>query len=325
MNRWLSVIVAVAASALAGCNPPKCGPGTAQRQNKNGTVDCVPADVMQGAGIPCDADGGATVQGGFCVSAITCGEGTTLMNGKCVSTGGGPTGCSTPAPGKACVTGSLIDLVTNVKSTATVSVALVDPLTFLSGGGAIATQNVAGTGAYKFQDFTPPQLGLIAIIVSDPGTSGTPMYYTTATGDQQITGNTIYTVDAYVLEKSVVDGWKAQFDVDTLGGYLAKFYNDPKPLNTNLTATETHPVGGVQLTQDTNVVAAAKYFGTSLTTIDGAATSTNPMTGAVIAPAPDTSGGFPNFSGMGGSITWETQPGASKPGVVFITRFHPNM
>lgn len=322
MNRWLSIVVACAAAALGGCNTPKCGPGTKQVQNKNGTLDCVPADVQSG-GVPCDADAGATVQGGFCVSNIVCGPGTMLMGNKCVSTGGNGSGCSQPAPGTACVTGNLINFLDNTPSTATVHVELVDPVSYLQGGPPITVQDV--TGSYTFQDFTPPPLHIIAVIVTN--TTGSTMYYTTATGDQGINAGNIYHVDGYVLDAATVQGWKPAIDVDTVGAYLAKFYNDPKPLNTLLVANEKNPVAGVQLTENNAPVAAAKYFGADLATIDTTATTTSAV-GAVIGPAPDSSAGFPTFSGMGPTanpITWEMQPGASKPGVVFITRFHPNM
>jgi hypothetical protein len=323
MNRWLSIVVACAATALAGCNPPKCGPGTVQMQNKNGTLDCVPADVMQGAGIPCDADGGATVQGGSCVSAVTCGPGTTLMGNRCVSNGGTGSGCSQPALGTACVYGSLVNFLDNTAATATVHVQLVDPLSFLGGGTPIAEKDA--TGSYVFQDFKVPPQHLIAIIVTNP--QGTTTYYTTATGDQGINNDNVYRVDGYVLEAATVQGWKPEIDVDAVGAYVAKFYNDPKPLNTLLIANETNPVAGVQLTQSGLVVAGAKYFGATLATIDAAATSTSTI-GAAIIPAPDITSGFPNFSGTGPTaspITWESQPGASKKGAVFVTRFHPNM
>src|SRR5437764_11904905 len=109
MNRSLSILVALVAwgslgVSLSGCNAPSCGPGTAQKQQADGTLKCVAVDEMDSM-IPCDVDGGnAIIVGGKCVSAIQCDpNSTTLINGVCVGTGGGTATCRAPAPGKACV------------------------------------------------------------------------------------------------------------------------------------------------------------------------------------------------------------------------------
>jgi hypothetical protein len=67
-----------------------------------------------------------------------------------------------------------------------------------------------------------------------------------------------------------------------------------------------------------------RYFGASLTTVDGTLTATG-ASGAALVAAPS---GIHTFGGMGGSVagaapSWPTLPGGSTVGVVFITRFHP--
>ena len=201
-------------------------------------------------------------------------------------------------------------------------VELVDPLSFLMGGAPIAEMDSAG--GYVFQDFTPPPLQLIAIIVTNP--AGQTRFTTTGTGDQNIVAGTSYVVDGYVMDKSVADGWKPTIDVDATGAFVAKFYQDQKPPSTMVKANETMPVAGVQLTQNTAVASAARYFDTSLLSISGTASATTTV-GAAIIPAPDLSGGIPTFSGQGPSampINWESLPGGSLKGAVFIDRFHPS-
>lgn len=333
MNRWWSVSVAAVAVAslgasLAGCNNVACGPGTKQVQQANGKLQCVPVDVPTEGSIPCDADGGATIVGGSCVSALKCGSGTKQVGNQCIgSGGGGPPTCATPAPNRACISGSLLNFLDNSASTDTVHVALYDPTSLLQGGPPIAEQDTSG--GYVFQDFQPPQLMLIAVVVTNP--MGVTTFTTSATGDQNVVAGNIYQVDAYVIPKTVTDGWKPAIDVTATGAYVGKFYNDPKPPNTLLKANEKNPVAGVQLTKNGSTAAAvdptAKYFDTSLATISATATSTTAV-GAAIIPSPDLSAGFPSFSGFGPSampIAWESQPGGSAAGLVFVTRFHPNM
>jgi hypothetical protein len=330
MNRWLAVVVAVVATAglaAAGCNNPICGPGTKQVQQKDGTLQCQPVD-QQAQGIPCDLDAGATIQGGICVSAVSCGPNTTLMNGQCVSTGGGggvPV-CANPNPGNFCVAGALLNFVDNMTFSGSINVAVYDPITFLGGGAPLQQKDVTG-GGYIFQNVPAPTLGLIVIVTTDAG--GTPATYVkAAAADQGVSNGNIYRIDGYVLPKSVTDGWKQQLDISVGGPYVAKFYNDPKPANTLLIADEKNPVADVQLVDGTNMMplAGAKYFDTSLTTISATATATSAV-GAAIVAAPVT-GSFPSFSGKGPTampITWETEQGGSLANGVLVARFHPNM
>lgn len=320
-------VAATAAAALAvapaGCSSLSCGKGTTPSQQPDGTIACFPVDEPA-TGIDCDVDGGATIVGGHCVSGIRCGAGTTLVNGQCIATGnGGGFVCATPSPGKACVSGALVDFLDNSPSTEMVHVALVDPSSYLMGGPPLAQLDTSG--GYVFQDFTPPTLGLIAIIVTNP--AGQTSFTTTGTGDQGVVAGVSYIVDGYVLHKSVSDGWKPAIDVDATGAFVAKFYRDAKPANTTVQVKETMPVAGVQITQNGGVVGSAKYFDTSLTTLSTTATATTAI-GAAIIPAPDLSAGVPTFSGQGPSsmpITWEQLPGGSLKGAVFVDRFHPSM
>src|SRR5262249_2551536 len=157
----------------------------------DGSIDCVPVDEPA-AGIDCDVDGGAAIVGGRCVSAIHCGVGTTLVGNQCVASGGGSSFVwATPAPGKACVSGARVSFLDNSPTTDTVHVELVDPLSFLMGGPPIAQLDTAA--GYVFQDFTPPSLGLIAIVVTNP--AGQMSFTTTGTGDQGIVAGTSYILD----------------------------------------------------------------------------------------------------------------------------------
>lgn len=328
MSRWLSLIVTVAATA-AGCNNPTCGMGTKQVQNKDGTVQCVQVD-SPAAAIPCDVDGGASIVGGICVSAITCGQNTTYdpATRSCVGTGTGtgiPACPASPAPGTFCVNGALLNFVDSMPSMATVTVAAYDPVTLLQGGQPIG-KDTFSTGSYKLQDLPASSvpLGLLAIVVGDDPAAGNVNFVRAVVGNQGISGGNKYRVDAYVLPKSVADGWKPAFDYGPNGGYVGKFYNDPKVgPGAPLIASETHPVMGVTLTINGAPAPGAKYFGPTLATIDSALTTTGTV-GVGIAPAPVT-GTFPTMSGMGGGFTWEMFPGGSVAGLVFVQRFHPNM
>src|SRR2546423_994114 len=224
-RRLLSFSVAVCAvvslaTSLASCNSASCGPGTVQKQQPDGTLKCVLADTVD-AQTPCDVDGGnVVIVGGKCVAAVQCDPTTTvLVNGICVGTGGGTPTCRTPAPGKACVAGTIYDFTLNKKNTdVPLHVELFDPISLLSGGAPIAMTDLsADGGAYVFQDFTPPGLGLIVILT---GRTNTADHVAAATGAQGISGGNSYVVDAYSLKKTDVAGWAASgFDISTGGGY----------------------------------------------------------------------------------------------------------
>ena len=330
MKRRLSILVALVVASsfglsLSSCNAPGCGPGTVQMQQMDGTLKCVRSDEMESM-IPCDVDGGnAVIVGGKCISAIQCDPASTvLINGVCVGTGGPQVTCRAPAPGKACVTGTIYDFTSNTKNAvAPLHVDLFDPITLLQGGAPIASTDLSSDdGAYVFQDFTPPGLGLIVILTGRT----TATMVATATGAQGIAGGNQYTVDAYAVKKTDAAGWG--FDITTGGGYIAKFYSDPKPAANLLINNETMKVAGVTLTKDGAPAAGVQYFNATLTAIDNTLTATGTSGVAIVASPIPTGGMFPVFSGTGPTampITWEMLPGGSAPGLVFVTRFHPNM
>lgn len=329
MNRWSFVVVAlaVAVAATSSCNSPICGAGTKQVQQADGTLKCELADSTSGP--PCDVDGGASIVGGRCVSAISCGAGTKLnpVTNQCESSGGGGTVCSAPTSGNFCINGTLLNFVDNTpNTTAQVHVSIYNALDLLNGGGPLDKGDF--TGSYLFPNVPAPSLGLIAIVVGDANGMNTT-FVNCASGDQGIANGNKYHVDAFVLPRTVTDMWKTQgIDIATGGAYVAKFFNDPKPPSTNLVANETHPVAGVTLLKDGAAAAGAKYFGASLTMFDGTLTATNATTGAAIVASPVVGGAFPTFSGMGPTampITWESEAGGSAAGLVVVSRFHPNM
>jgi hypothetical protein len=329
MKRFSSlVVVLVGLAALSACNTPVCGAGTQQEQQPDGSLQCVPV-----AGLPssvnCDVDGGATIVGGQCVSAITCGPNTTLnpATNQCeaaAGSGGGVPPCSTPKAGNACINGALLNFLDSTPSTATVHVSVYNPIDLLSGGLPLDKGDFSG--GYIFPNIPAPSLGLIAVVVGDANGSNTT-FVNCATGDQMVANGNKYHVDAYVLPRSVTDGWKssAGFDIAVGGAYIAKFYSDTKGTPASQVDNEKNPVAGVQLTENSAVPPGVKYFDTSLTSISSTLTATSSI-GAAILAAP-VSGSFPTFSGTGPTsapITWEANPGGSAPGLVFVTRFHPN-
>jgi hypothetical protein len=326
-----AALVALVSSAalIHGCNNPTCGPGTKQVQIKGGEIQCQPADGVVSTG-DCDVDAGAQLVGGICVSHINCDPTTTSydpMTGTCTGTGtmtGGLPPCPAPSAGTACVHGLLHNFVDNSQyTTPDVPVALYDPLAFLSGSPPIA-MGTSTNGGYVFSNFPVPNLHLIAIAVGNLNDES--VIVVAGSGAQNVNAGSIYRVDGYVIPRSVVDGWKAMTGIDylTTGAYVAKFYGDKAPAPTDLAATETMKVSGVQLTENGTAAANAQYFSTDLTTIDTSLKSTG-MEGAAIVPSPM---GTPQFSGMGGMVngttpTWETQIGGSAAKVIFVARFHP--
>lgn len=327
MNRRLSIVLGLAAAAslgvsLSSCNEPSCGPGTVQQQQKDGTLKCVPVDV-QAPLTPCDTDGGnVVIVGGKCVSAVQCDPGTTMnVNGICVGTGGGgPVTCRTPATGKACVYGNILNFTDNMKNTVPVRLELYDAVGLLQGGGLLASFDSSDGSSYVFQDFSPPPLGTIVVMTK----TGAGAAMTNAgTGAVNVTGNNQYRVDAYAVKKADSDGWG--FDITTGGAQIAKYYKDPKPAPNQLVANETMPASGVTMIKDGSPAAGAKYFNATLTAIDPTLTTATGTSGVAIVASPIAMGGsFPTFSGSGGGISpWETLNGGSAPGIVIITRFHP--
>ncbi|HXU69202.1 MAG TPA: hypothetical protein VN947_07720 [Polyangia bacterium] len=331
MNRLGSaaaaVVLAAAGALCPACNTPSCGPGTKQVQQANGSLRCLPADGLPST-IDCDAEAGAVIVGGRCVSNVTCGPNTALdpASGQCLATGGGGDvpACSTPMPGRACINGALLGFLDSMPFAGMVHVAIYDPLTLLSGGGPLDSGDFMG-GGYLFPNVPAPGLGLVAVVVGDADGKNTT-YVNCATGDQMVSNGNAYRIDGYVMPRAVADGWNADgFDIAAGGAYVAKFYSDAKEPATSQIANEKSPVAGVTLYQDGAPAAGVRYFDPALADISASATATTSV-GAAIVAAP-VSGSFPTFTGNGPTsmpITWEADPGGSAPGVVFVTRFHPN-
>ena len=333
MNRRLSMVLGLVAAgalgiSLSSCNNPVCGEGTVQKQGTDGKLACVPADYPAPL-TPCDTDGGnAVIVGGKCVSAIQCDPATTtVVNGICVGIGGSAPMCHQPATGKACIDGHIYNFKDHAKNAVAVTVDLFDATQLLQGKGPIMTVQSSSDGqTFVFQDFTPPPLGTVVIMTH--ATSPT-VTINAGTGGQGVSGNTKYTIDAYAIPKTDADAWG--FDYATGGGQIALYFSDPKPTSpTMLLANETTPVAGVTMMKDgapadgMNGHPLAKYFDDTLTAV-GTGTTTGAKGAAIVASPIPTGGTFPSFSGMGGGVTtWETLPGGSAPGVVIITRFHPN-
>ncbi|MGZ3425035.1 MAG: hypothetical protein ACXVCV_00235 [Polyangia bacterium] len=328
MSRAATAVLAVAAAAaacavvVAGCNEPSCGPGTTLVQIKGGALECQPATGLPTA-IPCNADAGAVIVAGQCVSRVQCGPGTSLdaRSGLCVPSGLADP-CPPPAAGHVCVSGTLHHFVDDspLAPGETVHVGISDPLAFL--GGSPPLFELDSTGSYVFPDVPVPASGLVAIGAGD--SAGTPNVVA-ATGAFVSAGKS-YRVDGYVLPRAVVDGWQAQTGNDYFSGgaYVARFYAERQSDATDYTLFEKTPVAGVALLEDAAAPAGVRYFGASLATVDGSATVTG-ASGAALVAAPS---GIHNFSGMGGSVagavaSWPTVPGGSTAGVVFITRLHP--
>jgi hypothetical protein len=323
----VSAVALVGLAMLPGCNNPSCGPGTQQQQQKDGSLKCVPVD-RQEAQTPCLLDGGAAIVGGNCVGAVTCGPGTTLINGQCVGTGGGGVECANPNPGFFCVTGNIKNLVDTSAFTGMIAVAVYDPFTFLMGGNPLDA-GFFTEGFYIFPNVAVPSFPLIIVVTGDMDKMNTT-YVNTGTGAQGIVSGGKYRVDAYATPKSVQTTWFMNgFDINPSGGYLAKYYLDTKPAPTALIANETMPAAGVTLTKDGSPnPAGIKYFNTDLTNFStGTATTT---VGAAIVPIPVTGGSFPTISGMSSTVSaWEQLPGgsagatSSAGAVIIVTRFHP--
>jgi hypothetical protein len=339
MNRS-SVVLVLAAFALdlAGCNAPACGPGTKPVVVQGGGVQCRLVDGLPDS-VPCDVDAGAMIVGGQCVSRVSCGANTTYdpATGICTGTGtsaGGLPPCPTPAAGTLCIHGLLHNFVDNSPYTGPdIKVTYYDPQAFLAGGGqGVVAMTMSSMGGYVFPNTQHTVLNYIAIATGDLNDES--MFVVAATGDKNVSIGNSYRVDAYVIPRSVTDGWKTQTGVDylTTGAYVARFFADAPSAVTNLLDNEKTPVAAVQVTDDRNgtptPTANAQYFSTDLSTIDPTLKMTS-MTGTAILPVPMYRGMnvLADFSGQGGMVngktpTWESQLGGTAAYVVFVSRFH---
>lgn len=339
--RWCLWAGLVLAAGQLGCAPVKCGAGTIQVQTPDGELSCAPteADAPQ---IPCDADGGAEIKAGRCISRVQCGPNTTFdpASGLCVGTGSGPSvACKPPAAGKICVQGTVRRFTDGQPITSElVKVAAYNPFVLLTdpnGAPVVPAADPVNGASYAFADIDPAATnGRLVLRVSDP--SGTAMdmrqYQVTACGaggTGSLTAGQIYTIDTYVLPRSVVAGWSQQagdVDYDVTGAYVARFFADKLTSPTELTATEKTPVSGVVLKGSKGTPAKTYYFGPDLVTLDPSLTATA-ASGTAITPG---TGAADTYTGMGGldpvsmaPISWGAPHlAAAAGGVVFVDRFH---
>lgn len=326
---WALAALVVVAATVASCNNPQCGKGTKQVQGANGDITCEFADSTA-SNITCDTGDGGTSQivNGVCVSRVMCDPGSTKLDpatGQCVSTGvGNGCSCATPGAGKICVTGDIRDYVTGMKlgnNSRQLHVGLWEPLGFLANptGAQPLADTVTTNGCFSFT-VNQQASGLIAVGVNDPSTGpGTnPPLIFGGSGATTAAGST-YQVDGYMVVKSVLDGYAAvnpAFGAN--GAFTACYYKDKPPRATDLTMFETMPATGVKLLENSVTPAAVKYLKPDKT-VDPALTATGAI-GCAITPG---TGGINNYSGTGGGIAkWETTPGASAVGLVFVGRFH---
>ena len=102
-----------------------------------------------------------------------------------------------------------------------------------------------------------------------------------------------------------------------------RFFAEPVPRQTEYIQNNVMTVSGVIALKGATMPAEARYFGSSLSTIDSTLTATT-STGAAILPA---LGLVANYTGMGGTfdsmpIKWNTLPGGTTKNVVFVAKFN---
>jgi len=337
MSRWWGLSLLGFIALGVGCNAPVCGPGTKQVQQPGGDLRCVAVD--QPAQLTdCDIDGGnVQILGGKCVSKISCDPATTMFDpnkNQCVGLGTvvGCTPCPTPDTGKICLTGNLVDFVTNTPLTPgqkSMRVALYEPLAFLSNPNAPPLVELASTdkGCFTFNNVDPPGTGLIAIAVGDP--AGSPATYQLAGTALTIQADKTYNVGAYIVPKTVVAAWTATTSIDYAmkGAYISFFYDGPVPDSTDRTIPTAPLAAGVNLKQTISAPGTPKYFGPTRDAINVALTATGALGGLIADPG---SGEVGSFSGLNGTCVngagshackWETHPGGTAPGVMLFDRF----
>jgi len=305
-------------------------------QQPGGDLRCVPVD--QPAQLTdCDIDGGnVQILGGKCVSKISCDPATTMFDpakNECVGLGTvvGCAPCATPDSGKICLTGNLVDYLSNTAlkpGEKTLRIALYEPLAFLSNPAAPPLTELPSTdkGCFTFNNIDPPGTGLIAIAVGDP--AGSPATYQLAGTALTILPNKSYNVGTYILPKTIVDGWKATTSIDygTKGGYVSFFYDGPVPDATDRTIPTTPFAAGVGLKQTIGMPGTPKFFGPTRDAINTTLTATGPLGGLISDPNSGEVGAFSGLNGTcmnGGShaCKWETHPGGVAPGVILFDRF----
>lgn len=330
----LSLLCAgAAAPALlaAGCRAVECGPGTVEKVDpQTNGVQCVPQTNALGANTPCNLDAGARVVGNRCegdpAQFPSCGPGTVAdpKTNTCVPAGGGtpiPPPCSKPAdPKKMCING-VVRYLKDFSYTRgrTLEVRAFDPFAFLANPQSlpIAVARTDANGTYILPEVEAPGLGTIAVAVTDIG--GPNELPLSGSGAKDVVGGGLYQVDLFAVEKSLVTGWDEQLSfvgADTFrarGAYVGIFVNGPN--------TDSPPVAGVTMTYAGKPAPDQYFFKRDRATIDGTAKTTDTATGSALQRISASLG---TYSGTGGGVSqWESGPGTSVPGVVFVQVFHP--
>lgn len=348
MTRSLIAVAFLGALALTvaladGCNTVTCGQGTVLRQHSDGTTVCEPATVANQL-TPCDdVDGGtAFIVGGRCVSRVQCDPGTTMVGQLpdgtqvCVGTGGGGCSCQQPDSTHVCVTGDIYDFTgtpagkkyAEGEITDPINVGAWEPLGFLNNPNtpalALDTSNPNKHSCYSVSNIEPPSTGLLAIGTRDDPSVTNAKYMIVGVGLQPTAGN-IYHRDAYLISKAEAMAWGASYV--TGGAFIGQFFDNAVPNETNRTYTSTpalKPAGGVVMLDGASPAAGVKYM-MPRTMVGAALTATDATAGTAIAPPPP---GLTNYTGMGGmcnggqACKWQTLPGSSVAGVIFVQDFY---
>lgn len=317
---------------LASCSRTVCGTGTVARFNsESGVTECVTPSASQG--VQCDP-ATTLLQGGLCQADPSkfpsCGPGTRLdaPTRSCVpsGTGGGvtPRPCDVQQPsGTFCINGTIRSLRDDTFTTGVnLEVRVYNPLAFLADPQGTPPEVTVTTNDASFvingvQDTSG--IGLVALAVTAPGSS---TYVLGAIGLQGVQAGGRYTVDAFAVESTLVTAWDQGAGLtgtntfEAKGAYVARFIDEQRGRD----ACGLR-VANVVLVTPGQPSPQQFFFRGNLATIDPTLQATDGATGSLVTI---NSGTLTNYSGSGGRIlsAWETLPGASAPGVVFVQPFH---
>ncbi|HEX2574440.1 MAG TPA: hypothetical protein VH877_33130 [Polyangia bacterium] len=331
MRSHLSIAV-VSLTMLSSCSRTVCGTGTVARfDSEKGVTECVAASASQG--VQCDP-ATTLLQGGLCLADASkfpsCGPGTRLDPGtrNCVpsGTGGGvtPPPCDAQQPsGTFCINGTIRSLRNDAFTTGVnLEVRIYNPLAFIADPQRTPPEATVMTSDASFvfngvQDTSG--IGLVAVAVTAPG-AGT--YVLGAVGLQGAQAGGRYTVEVFAVESALVLGWDQGAGLsgtntfEAKGAYVARFIDEQRGRDAC-----GQRVAGVVLTESGQANLQQFFFRGDLATIDPTLQATDAATGSVVTT---NSGSLTNYTGSGGRILsrWETLPGASAPGVVFVQPFH---
>ena len=317
----------------AGCASRECGPNTSEKVDPmTGVAQCVPSANGGGAPIPCNVDAGARLVGGVCegdpAQYPRCGEGTKLdeKSRTCVPTGGGAITappCAAPMGDKVCINGVVRYLRdgTNTKGRK-LEVRAYDPFAFLGdpkNAVPLAVGMTDENGTYILPSVPAPALMTIAVAVTDVG--GPIAFPLSGSGADNVTRGNSYSIDLFAVEATTVAAWDQQLGfsgMDTFeakGAYVGIFVSGKE--------TTSPPVAGVVMTLGGKPAVDQFFFKNDRASIDKTAMATDAATGSAVQRI---ASGLDTYSGTGGGVArWESGPGTSVAGVVFVQVFHPEM